>query len=69
MINISDLILVYIMYCFLDEECFFFFFVVLYWEGELCNMELDKCDDLRFIFMMNWLMNVVFYVEVVINYI
>ncbi|MDP3957690.1 MAG: NUDIX domain-containing protein [bacterium] len=47
-LNVSDLKLVHTMHRFCgDHERVDFFFKAEAWEGEPKNMELDKCDDLK----------------------
>lgn len=47
-LDLSDLNLVYVMNRkILGDERIDFFFIAKKWRGDLKNMEIDKCDDLR----------------------
>jgi len=43
----SDLKVVHVMHRVTNEERIDFFFTARHWEGEICNAEPEKCDDLH----------------------
>ena len=66
-IAVDDLLLKVVMHRLVDREYLDFIFEAAKWQGKLTNMELDKCDDLRWFPLDALPDNVIPYVKEVIR--